>query len=395
MNRLLTCSKRILLEIESLEEDSMEYIEKPGYEMTVFYQFFYDQFISMNSVLLLLGKNKSKDCFIILRSIFESYLFLLQMMKCKIYKNSREYTVIPNPGSTEEEARNKTLEKWKNDWKKGEKIEYKDIIALNAKNKDKIIITYEWTGLYDEKDVKEEGYFISKYFFDFEKYSHEIRFLSELPTIAAGDWMPDVSKSIKKEHEKIYHNVFYINSIIKNLKNNQLINDEQEDRIRVHYNFLSSFTHPTKNIISYFGDPRIVFTKGVEEKITIGENGISINYIYSKYDKKIIEEQILLYICKLQMLFISLFLDFFELLSSNSNWSKKYFIFTKQLDELTRDFWFIFDNPTEFDIHDSEMQITWLNEEQKSKIPKDLVLYYTNPLERLTNLKNYQNTNLS
>ena len=394
MNQLLTCSKRILHEIESLEEDSMKYIEKSGYEMTVFYQFFYDQFMSMNSVLILLEKNKYKDCFIILRSILESYLFLLQMMKCETYKNSKEYTIIPNPGSTKEEARNNTLEKWKNEWKRGDKPEYKDIIAINAKNNDKIIITYEWTGLYEEKDVKEEGYFISKYFFDFEEYSHEIRFLSDLPTIAAGDRMPDVTKSIKKEHEKIYHHVFYINSIIKNLKNNHLINDEQEDRIRVHYNFLSSFTHPTKNIISYFGDPRIVYTKGVEEEITIAENGITKNYVYLKYEKKIIEEQILLYICKLQMLIISLFSDFFKLLSSNSDWSKKYSISTRKLDEATRDFWFIFDNPTEFDIHDSEMRKIWLNEKQKSKIPKDLVLYYTNPLERLTNLKKLSNTNL-
>jgi hypothetical protein len=341
----------------------------------------------MDSVLILLEKNKYKECFIILRSILESYLFLLQMMKCKIYKNSREYTIIPNPGSTKEEARNNTLKKWKNEWKNGEKTEYKDIISINPKHNDKIIITYEWTGFYEEKDTKEEGYWISRYFFAFEEYSHEIRFLSDLPTIAAGDWMFDVTESIKKEHEKIYHHVFYIDSIIKNLKNNNLINAEQEDRIRVHYSFLSSFTHPTKNIISYFGDPRIVYTKGVEEKITIGENGITKNYIYSKYEKKIIEEQILLYICKLHMLFISLVIDFFEPLSSNSNWSKKYSIFTRQLEEATRDFWFIFDNPTEFDIYDSEMRKTRLNEKQKTKIPKDLILYYTNPLERLTNLK--------
>lgn len=387
MKRLLTCSERILHEIESLEEDSMKYIKKPGYEMTVFFQFFYAQFTSMDSVLILLKKNKYKECFIILRSILESYLFLLQMMKCKVYKNSIEYTIIPNPGSTKEEARNNTLEKWKNEWKRGDKTEYKDIIA---KNDDKIIITYEWTGLYEEKDIKEEGYWISRYFFAFEEYSHEIRFLSDLPTIAAGDWMPDVTKSIKKEHKKIYHHVFYIDSIIKNLKNNHLINDEQKDRIIVHYNFLSSFTHPTKNVISYFGDPRVVYTKGVEEKITIGENGITKNYIYSKYEKKIIEEQIILYVCKLQMLFISLILDFFESLSSNSDWSKKYSILTRQLEEATRDFWFIFDNPTEFDICDSEMRKTWLNEKQKTIIPKDLVLYYTNPLERLTNLKNWQ-----
>ena len=95
------------------------------------------------------------------------------------------------------------------------------------------------------------------------------------------------------------------------------------------------------------------------------------------------------------MLFISLVIDFFELLSSNSNWSKKYSIFTRQLEEATIDFWFIFDNPTKFDIYDSEMRKKWLNENQKTKISKDLILYYTNPLERLTNLKSSKFDNMN
>lgn len=395
MDRLLSISEGIMREVESLEDDAMENIEKLGYEMTVFFQFFYSQFISMGSVLLLLKENKYKDCFIILRSIFESYLFLLQMMRCKVYKFSREFTIIPNSGSTKEEARDNTLKKWKEEWKKGGKVEYKDVFDINPSKKDKIIITYKFEGLYDEKDTNQEGYWISRYFFAFQEYDYELRFLSDLPTIFAGDWMPDVTKSIQKKHKKIYHHVFYIDSIIGNLKDNKLINITQKDRILVHYNFLSSFTHPTKNLINSFGDPRIVYAKGVEEKITISkEHGITKDYIYSKYDKKIIEEQILLYMCKLQMLFISLILDFFKPLSSNSNWSEKYSVLVKQLDDATKDFWFIFDDPTKFDIDDSELRKTWLNGEQKEKIRKDLVVYYTNPLERLTKFKNWQMQNL-
>lgn len=393
MEKLLALSKRILHEVESLEEDAMEYVENRGHEMIVFFQFFYSQFSSMGSVLLLLKESKYKDCFIILRSIFESYLFLLQMIKGKVYKVSREYAIIPNPGNTKKDARDKTLENWKGEWKKGEKPEYKDIVGIDPKGEDKIIVTYKWEGLYEEKDINHKGYWISRYFFAFEEYSPELRFLSHLPTIAAGDWMHDVTLRLQEEHKEIYHHAFYFNSIIENLKGNELINDEQKDRILVHYNFLSSFTHPTRNMIDSFGDPRVVYIKGYENKIIVDrEKGtVTRNNAYSKHETKIIEEQILLYICKLQMLFISLILEFFVKLSSNSDWSKKYFALVKQLEEATKDFWFIFEEPTEFDIKESKMQKMWAKGREK-EVPKDIVIYYKNPLERLKKLKSYKRT---
>lgn len=393
MESLLTISGRILHEVRSLEEDSMNHVENPGYEMTVFFQFFYSQFISMGSVLLLSKERKYKDSFIILRSIFESYLFLLQMMKCKVYKISREYTIIPSLGSTKKSARDKTLEKWKEAWKKVENPEYKDIVGIDKKDEDKIIITYKLEGLYEDKDINHKGNWISRYFFAFEEYNHELRFLSQLPTIAAADRMPDVTRSIQKMHEEIYHHVFYFDSIIKNLKDNEIINDEQKDRIIVHYNFLSSFTHPTKNMINTFGDPSIIYTKESENKIIIDrEHGnITKNEIYSKYEYNLIEEQIILYVCKLQMLLISLILDFFVKKSINPDWSKKYSALVKQLEDATIYFWFIFEEPTEFDINESNMQKMWANGKVK-EVPEDLVIYYTNPLERLKKLRNYKYT---
>jgi len=75
MEKILTLSEKVLHEVKSLEEDAIEYVENYGSEMIIFFQFFYSQFSSIGSVLLLLKESKYKDCFIILRSIFESYLF--------------------------------------------------------------------------------------------------------------------------------------------------------------------------------------------------------------------------------------------------------------------------------------------------------------------------------
>jgi len=77
------------------------------------------------------------------------------------------------------------------------------------------------------------------------------------------------------------------------------------------------------------------------------------------------------------MLFISLILEFFVNLSNNSGWSKKYYDLVKQLEEATEDFWFIFDKPTE--------------SKERKEVLKNLV-DYTNPLERLKELKSYNKT---
>lgn len=155
---------------------------------------------------------------------------------------------------------------------------------------------------------------ISRYFFDFEEYNPELKFLSDLPTIPIAYCMPaDITQKLKRKHEEIYHNDFRFDSITKNLRENGLITDEQRDRIIVHYNFLSSFTHPTRNMIDSFGDPTVVYIQGYENKITFDskKGTVTRNNAYLKYETKIIEEQILLYICKLQTLFIRLILEFF------------------------------------------------------------------------------------
>lgn len=58
----------------------------------------------------------------------------------------------------------------------------------------------------------------------------------------------------------------------------------------------------------------------------------------------------------------------------------------KQLEEATKDFWFIFEEPTQFDIEESENQ-KMLARVSGKEVTKDLVIYYANPLERLRSLR--------
>lgn len=146
MVQLLTLSKRILHEVESLEVDATKSVKNYGSEMVVFFQFFYSQFSSMRSILSLLNESQYKDCFIILRSLLESYLFLLQMMKGNVYKISKDYTIIPNSGHTKKDARDKTLEKWREEQKDRE-----DIIKVKPKGKDQITVNYQLQGFYEKK----------------------------------------------------------------------------------------------------------------------------------------------------------------------------------------------------------------------------------------------------
>ena len=96
----------------------------------------------VDTVMVLLENSRVEDCFNILRTVFETSMHLLLMTEGKKYRQTMTYTTIPEPGSTPEQAREKTYEKWHTGWK-SRQPEYANVVDIQRGRKKDTIILYE------------------------------------------------------------------------------------------------------------------------------------------------------------------------------------------------------------------------------------------------------------
>jgi len=320
------------------------------------------EFDCMESIATLLEKNKFEDCYILLRHVLETFLYLWLMLEGEVYHFTRIFHIIPNSSNTKIQARDTTFEKWTKE-KESRLPQYKDVIDIQkGKAEDVVRVTYEWKGL-SSRDPKEAARIIPWYVFAFEDYDPETRFLSNLPSFSLKEPKKtrDVLRERLEEQKVLYHKYFYIESIIKNLRLNKLIKEDQIERITVHYNFFSSFLHPNK---------RIIRTRPSE-----------FVFGFSYKDIEVHSELILLYLCRLQFLFLSKMVTHFRKYYPKGKYDE-YDKHAKELDAISRDLWFFDNDPLEYDIEVSKTRKWWLEKGGESAV-KDLIFYYTDPVERL------------
>lgn len=325
------------------------------------------EFDCMESVLTLLDKSKFEDCYILLRHVFETFLYLWLMLEGEIYQFTRKYRIIPNSGSTKAQARDKTFEKWRREKKSGSP-QYNDIVNMERgkKDDDAIRVTYQWKGLSSSSDPKESSRIIPWYIFAFQDYDPETRFLANLPSFCLMEPknIREIMKERPEEQETLYHRYFYIKSIFRNLRLNKLVSDDQIERLMVHYNFFSSFLHPNKRII----------------RMRPSEFAFSFSY----RDVELHSELVLLYLCRLQFLFLSKMITHFKKYYPQGKY-EEYEKHAKELDMASRDLWFFDNEPSGYDVETSKMKIWWL-EKNGETVDKDRVFYYTDPIDRLRQL---------
>jgi len=329
------------------------------------------QFQSMESVALLIQSNKFKDSFIVLRPVFEMLLYFWLMVEGKKYRFTKTFTIIPKSDSTKKDSRDNTFEKWQAAKKAGDPS-YKEIVSMQKQGEDKIKVNYIHEGLYESKDEKKKGPVYPNYTFVItDHYDQSLRFNAELPSIKVGDMFPDITEDNIRTQKQIYHHYIYFKSIVENLVLNNLITLPQKDYILVHYNFLSNYVHPSLRSIRQF-------TKGAHV------------YRQSEIPDYIVIEQLWLYICRMQYLFLKTIVNKFESENTKANLGmhKKLIL---ELESKTNYFWFFDNEPTHYDKWVSEGKKQLVAAAQKIK-PEDLAkidYYYENPLERLHQLKNW------
>jgi hypothetical protein len=338
--------------------------------------FFLSELDSLISVLLLSENGFFKESLSIIRNTLEKYFFLWLMMKGKKYKHKFTYTIIPNAGRSPQVARDETLRKWQEAKENGTPA-YEEITKIKAgKHSDEITVEYEFSGLYNSSDKLLLQPPIPRYNFVLYEFDPETKYLANLPSISDGDMFPDIFRQESKLQNQIHKFFFGFDSIRDNLKLNGLISEEQEEKILVHYNFLSGVVHNGKNNIDFWlhRDTHYIITPMPDQKI----------------EPEILSELVLLYTAKMFHLYLDLFVKFYA--GNNIKFDgSKYDQDLKDLENISKDLWFFDNQPTQYDLESSKKRkaiafATGHTQQTGSD------LYYKNPYQRLVNLRIYQKT---
>lgn len=362
MEKIEMIQKAIELSV-NIKKDFFSEAESVVYTDSVIIDILQSEADCMGSILMLSEKEKFEDCFILLRHVFETFLYFWLMLEGNLFRFTRKYNIIPKSESTAKKARDKTFEKWMAEWKSGDSS-YNDIINIAKGKRDDIIeVTHEKKGLFSANDPEETGRIIPWYVFAFQEYDPEVRFAATLPIILSGEAprYRNIIKKRQKDQKTLYHRYIYIESILKNLKLNRLVSDEQADRILVHYNFFSSFLHPNKRIIRT-RESRFAFS-------------------FPSNQSEVLSELVLLYLCRLEFLYLSKTIKHFRKYYPKG----KYAQYEKQaelLDNVSSELWFFDNDPLKHDIEMSNMRKWWLKKSGKT-VKDTSTFYYTDPVERL------------
>ena len=322
----------------------------------------------LDTVMLLLENSREEDCFNILRTAYETSMHLLLMTKGKKYRETRTHTITPDPGSTPEQARERTYQKWHTGWK-SKQPEYANVVDIQrGGKKDTIIVTYQREGLYSAEDTEKKERPVAMQLFALEDFDPKDAFVSFLPGIVEGDTFlkRESGNDRIQEQRRFYSGHFHIKGLIRNLRINDLITRLQRTRVLVHYSYLSAFTHPTRKAINFGEELRFTMAKLAD-----------------------VEHLILLYVAKFHELLLSSVIDFYSEVNPKSQLTVEKSLVAR-LKIATQDLWFTWDEPTEYDKFDSEGRKVMVKQMTGETVDPELVLYYTNPLKRLVSLRLFQ-----
>lgn len=238
--------------------------------------YLYSELDTLVATLGLLEKAMYKESFIIIRTILEKFLYFWLMLEGRKYRLTRTFHINPKVSSASMIARDKTADLCKKEKSLGNP-NYKDILNIqkSLRHDDEIVVTYEPEVLFEEHDINQTGPIIPNYNYMLEEYNPELAHTYDIVTVNEGLVSPAILSEVAKTQKQIYHNYFYIDNIIRNLEICSLIDDFKSGILRVYYNFLSKFVHPTI------------------ESINLWKNHHELN---GKYREEVFIELIILYI---------------------------------------------------------------------------------------------------
>jgi hypothetical protein len=294
----------------------------------------------------LVKDKKFVDAFILNRTIFENYFLIALILKGTKYV--LRYKISAKP----KESIRKPYDELASRLKKLQTEGRKDIISFRPVDKYKQIeICYQ--GLFS----KEGDRLIPMYYVVFEEYDPIRHRADKFPSIATKQIFTDHVAKRQKEQEKIYETYFGFENNLKACVLNGLITEEEKIHAKVHYNFLSGFTHLTH----------------------LGFN-LTQSFDWTR-NKHYLFELNLLYVTALLKLYLLLLADFFSKTNHEVKNADELHSFLNEISRKYDYFWFIFNGPTEYDIWSYETVKEMRRREGK---PVDeTVPYCRDPFKRL------------
>ena len=314
-----------------------------------------------------------RDAYNAIRMLYESYWLLRLISTCDKY--SLKYKV---ERTRSDRSLNDAKEKFKQQaiQRLGRDLKY-------VKDLDKNTIELVLSGIRVVDDQgNDTGVIIPFYYHAWSQYRPERHFLNRrhlnMRRFLQSEWAIFRSIRAKLEtapHRDFYREFFSFNGLVEKLRLNGALNKKTATRVLVHYNFLSSFSHTTKTAIDSI--------KRLHSSIPISTRD-KYGRIYDHYHS----ELALLYVCHLLAMHTELALYYFRQWRHIrvKNVRKIYQPLCQKVQENFGYFWFIFNQPHEFDRFEQANRKSNILEgvlyRPEQIRPRD-VRYYDDPLDRL------------
>ncbi len=249
-----------------------------------------------------------------------------------------------------------------------------ELVSLKRTAKDTLVAVRRGVPIVDSEGHP-TGRILPFYYKAWKQYQPEEHHLSALERYLEREWaIAKPRRASKKDprHRQFYKEFFTFDGMLEKLRLNRVLTKKTAARVRVHYNFLSGFSHTTHRSIE-----RILNTRS--------SRGLPVSLLYNHYQT----ELALLYVCHLASMFLNLALSYFRRWKISVDDAERYQALLARVEAEYGYFWFIFNGPHMYDRYNDANR---LSDFQKKRFvrPEDVkdsqVRYHEDPLYRLREL---------
>ncbi len=346
----------------SMERTDIIYLEQGEYITWINYQI-----NTLDDSFNLLHNNSYKSSFTLIRSAYESYwVILLAMLGDRYY-----IKYIPKEGSNIQKIHQQYVRDFEEN--KKEREEQGIIKIHNIKNNS---FKIEYFGRKNQ-----EGEIIPHYYFLFNEYNPEIAYLGFEEGYYESDKLSEIQDEMENRHKDLNYYFRFEKGIKENLILNNLVTEKDFEKMLVHYSFLSTWTHFSKQSIDII--------EGNTYRI---EDYKQINTKYNFYLTRLS----LLYIGNLLSMYLKLWIKFGKKQISEKKLKDLKFVeefedLINKFEEKIDYFWFIFNKPSAYFKWEYCCKQLCKNIKSADKlklidynlIEDRLIPYYKNPLKSL------------
>jgi hypothetical protein len=249
-----------------------------------------------------------------------------------------------------------------------------ELVSLKRTAKNTLVAVRRGVPIMDN-DQRPSGRVLPFYYGAWKQYRPEEHHLSALERYLERKWSIAKGKRASGKdprHREFYREFFTFDGMVDKLRLNGILTKNTAVRLRVHYNFLSGFSHTTHRSVD-----RILNASSFR--------WTPVSPSYNHYHS----ELVLLYVCHLAGMFLNLALGYFRRWKIPVKDAERYQALVARAEAEYGYFWFIFNGPHTYDRYKDANR---LSDYRKKRVvrPEELkdsqIRYHEDPLNRLREL---------